>query len=208
MSGKPAPYWHKHDVDWVPTLQFGKNDYPPKLDHDANAERAERAKKRHQLAIEQQEREAAEKLRKLVESSLPVAQIDFSQPSTWIEEEGNRNEENEEAFSSDFAAIAVSEGEEIKPETVKDAECQTIKFDYMFQSSRYQAPNKDFFDTDDKVRFYTGLPSMEVLMVVFEHVSSHVTRQTQSLNRFQEFIILIIIICFEKRPCVLGPGAG
>ena len=38
----------------------------------------------------------------------------------------------------------------------------------MFQTSRYQAPNMDFFDTDDKVRFYTGLPSMEVREVVFE----------------------------------------
>ena len=39
------------------------------------------------------------------------------------------------------------------------------------------------------VRFYTGLPSMEILMVVCEHISwhlSHVTRQTQSLNRFQD----------------------
>ena len=115
-------------VDWVPTLQLGKNDYRLKLDHDANAKRAERAKKRQQLAIEQQEREAAEKRRKLVESSLPVTQIDFSQSSTSIEEEGNRNEENEEAFPSDLAAIVVSEGEEIEPETVKDAECQTIEF--------------------------------------------------------------------------------
>ena len=42
-----------------------------------------------------------------------------------LEEEGNRNEENEEAFSPDQADIAVTEGEEIKPNTVKDAECQT-----------------------------------------------------------------------------------
>lgn len=193
VSGKPAPYWHKHDVDWVRTLQLGKKNFRPKLDHDANAKRAVRAKKREQLAVERQEREAAEKRRKLVESSLPVAQIDFSQPSTSTEQEGNQNEANEEAFSSHLTTIAVSEGEEIEPETVyKDAECQTSEFDYMFQTSRYQAPNKDFFDTDDKVRFYTGLPSMELLMVVFEHVSSHVTRQTQSLNRFQEFIIVLM----------------
>ena len=56
----------------------------------------------------------------------------------------------------------------------------------MFQTSRYKAPNKDFCDTDDTVRFYTGL------MIVFEHVSSHVTRQTQWLNRFQEFIIVLM----------------
>ena len=35
----------------------------------------------------------------------------------------------------------------------------------MLQTSRYEAPNKDFFDTDDIVRIYTGLPSMEILMV-------------------------------------------
>ena len=62
----------------------------------------------------------------------------------------------------------------------------------MFQTNKYQAPNKDFFDTYDKIRFYTGLPSMEVLMVVFEHVSPHVTRQTQLLDRFQEFIIVLM----------------
>ena len=89
----------------------------------------------------------------------------------YSEDDGNRNEGNEETFSSDKAAIAVTEGEEIEPKTVKEAVCQTIEFDYMFQTSRYKAPKKDFFDTDDIVRFNTGLPSMEILMVVFEHVS-------------------------------------
>ena len=85
-------------------------------------------------------------------------------------------------------AIAVAEGE--GTETVKDAELQIIEFDYKPQTSRYQAPNKDSFDTNDKICFHTGLPSIEVLMLVFEHVSSHVTRQRQSLNRLQEFIIV------------------
>ena len=103
-----------------------------------------------------------------MESSLPaVSQIDFSQPITSTEEEGNRNKGNE-AISSDQSAIAVTEGEEIELKTVKDAEFQTIEFDYMFQTSRYQAPNKD---TNVIVCFYTGLPSMEILIVVFEHVS-------------------------------------
>ena len=86
-----------------------------------------------------------------MESSLPAAQIDFGQPSTSTEEERNRDKGNEETFCSDMTAIAVSEGEEIEPETAKDAECQTTEFDYMFQTSRYQAPNKDFFDTDDTI---------------------------------------------------------
>ena len=68
---------------------------------------------------------------------------------------------NKEVFSSDQAA----EVKEIEPKTVKDAQCHTSEFDQMLQTSRYEAPNKDFFDTDDIVRFYTGLPSMEILMV-------------------------------------------
>jgi len=50
VSGKPAPYWHKHDIDWVPTLQLAKKNYRAKLRHDANAERDERTKKRYELA--------------------------------------------------------------------------------------------------------------------------------------------------------------
>ena len=80
-----------------------------------------------------------------MKSSLPVPQIDISQPVTSTEEEGDRNKGDEEASSSDQSAIAVTEGEEIEQKTIKDAECQTIEFDYIFQRSRYQAPNKDHF---------------------------------------------------------------
>ena len=110
--------------------------------------------------------------RKLVESSLPVAQIDFSQPITSTEEEGNRNKGNEGAFSSDQSAIAVTEGEEIEPKTVKDAECQTIELTTCFRQADIKPRIRTFFDTDVIVGCYTGLPSMEILIVVFEHVSS------------------------------------
>ena len=42
------------------------------------------------------------------------------------------------------------------------------------------------------MRFYTGLPSYEVLLVIFEHVAPDVTRCTQSLDRFQEFVLLLM----------------
>ena len=57
VSGKPAPYWHKHDIDWVPTLQLAKKNYRAKLGHDANTERDERTKKRYKLSAVEQERE-------------------------------------------------------------------------------------------------------------------------------------------------------
>ena len=46
VSGKLAPFWQKHNVDWVPTLQLAKKKHRAKLDHDANDERDESAKKR------------------------------------------------------------------------------------------------------------------------------------------------------------------
>lgn len=45
------------------------------------------------------------------------------------------------------------------------------------------------FDTDEKVRFYTGLPSIEVLMKTFEHVAPSVNRKSLTLDKFQEFVI-------------------
>ena len=74
----------------------------------------------------------------------------------------------------------------------KEAGSQTEEFDYMFMPAGYQAPDQEYFDSGAKVRFYTGLPSYEVLMVVFEHVSSHVSRQTQNPSRFQEFVMVLI----------------
>ena len=98
-------------------------------------------------------------------------EADFSQPITLTEEEGSRNKGNKEAFSSDQSAIAVIEGEEIEPKTVKDAECQSLSLTTCFTQAYIKPRIRTFFDTDVIVRFYTGLPSMEILMVVFEHVS-------------------------------------
>ena len=201
MSGKRSPYWDKHNVDWVPTLEIRKKSYGREVDYEVRAKRQERAKKREEHAIKQQEHEAAEKRQKLSERSLPVAQIDLNQPITSTEEEKTGNED---AFSSDLTACDEgNESDEIRTKIIRDAkyqadtelkdlECQTTELEYMFQKSTYWAPDIDFFNSDEKVCFYTGLPSLEVLMVVFDHVASHVKRQTQSINRFQEFIIVLM----------------
>ena len=43
---------------------------------------------------------------------------------------------------------------------VMDAETQTEEFDYLLDATRsaYKASDKDIFDSDEKVQFYTGLP--------------------------------------------------
>ena len=74
-----------------------------------------------------------------MESSLPVAQIDFSQPITSTEEAGNRNKGNEEAFSSGQSAIAVTDGEEIEPKSVKAPSAKPSSL------TTCRAPDKDLF---------------------------------------------------------------
>ena len=189
----------------MPTLELRKKSYGHEIDYEARAEKQGRLKKREKYAIEQQECEVAEKCWKLSESSLPVAQIDFNQPSTSTEEEKTGNEGKEDAFLDDLMACDEgSESDEIRTKIMRDAECQadtewkdlecqTTKLEYMFQKSKHWAPDKDFFfNSDKKVCLYTGLPSLEVPTVVFDHVASHVKRQTQSLDRFQEFIIVLM----------------
>ena len=62
----------------------------------------------------------------------------------------------------------------------------------MFLKSGYTAPTQEYFDSSDKVRFYTGLPSYDVLLIVFEHVAPHVPRRAKVLDSFQEFVMVLI----------------
>ena len=181
-------------------LTWGTEDYSKEPDLQAEAARANRAKDRDQARqslLEQQQRkheaarERAAKRRKLNESGQQVSMIDFAASS------GEERLESE-SMTSEIPDFQVQEPPEKEATTQtegpeqNEAGSQTEEFDYMFMPAGYQAPDQEYFDSYAKVRFYTGLPSYEVLMVVFEHVSSHVSRQTQNLSRFQEFVMVLI----------------
>ena len=77
-------------------------------------------------------------------------------------------------------------------ETV-NAATQTSEFEYLFCATKTQPFTEDYFkDSDDKTRFYTGLPDFDVLMTTFNFVSPHVTRRTKTLSPFQEFVMALI----------------
>ena len=150
-----------------------------------------------QLLLEQRQREheaareQAAKRRKLNESGQQVSKIDFAASS------GEEILESE-SMTSEIPDFQVQEPLEKEATTQtegpeqNEAGNQTEEFDYMFRPAGYQAPDQEFFESDAKVRSYAGLPSYEVLMVVFEHVASHVSRQTQNLSRFREFVMVLI----------------
>ena len=220
VFGEPSPVWDQFHVDWVPTLNLGKKKYAEK-DFKQVAEKAERAKKRRQQAIERAELEAAEKRKCLNKSGLRIGEINFNdsgEPCSSVFEalsterlagQGQAEASTEvDNFSPNLEDSVATECKEVKSDvsteivdeniemnnesSSHDASCQTDEFGYMFHQRGYEAPTRYFFDSDDKVLFYTGLPSYEILMVVLEHVSPFVARKTLSLDHFQEFVMVLM----------------
>ena len=206
VSGKPAATWDKYNIDWAPTLNLGEKEYKEnerKEQQKAAEGRAERAKERRKRAIEQQEVEVAEKGKHLNLSGDRVADIHFTETSTStsteeVEEYASSAEttEVEPTEPSGGTIIATSDAETQTKESIvgptKDAETQSEGFDYMFYKQKYQAPDRKCFSSDDKVRFYTALPSYQVLVATLNHVVPHVSQRTQTLDPFQEFVMVLI----------------
>ena len=77
----------------------------------------------------------------------------------------------------------------------KDIGVQTDEFSYVFEPSPKQNRPFDgrfFCNDNDKVRFYTGLHSFQVLMKIFHFIEPHVKRHSMHLNKFQEFIMMLM----------------
>lgn len=66
------------------------------------------------------------------------------------------------------------------------------ELEYMFSGNGYQPPTEDCFNTEKKVCFHTGLPSTEIRLTVFDHISTSITQHSQTLSKFQEFIMVLI----------------
>ena len=203
VSGKPAQLWDKSNIDWVPTVNLGHTKNTNTIENmEASVARAERAKRRRQSAIEQQEHEVAEKRRALHDTGKPVSEINFVDEELSLQdvhEEVTDNlcqdfeaecyvqttmdtESGQDATKTEQATLVDAETQteefdnkeigqdatETEQVTMLDEETQTEEFDYLFQRpDRYSPPDIDFFDTDDKIRFYTGLPTKEILITTF-----------------------------------------
>ena len=207
VSGKPAATWDKHNIDWVPTLILGKKEYTEnewkEEKQRAEEERAEKAKERQKRTIKRQEVEVAEKRKDLNLSGNRVADIHFTETSTStstekVEESASIAQPTEMEPTETLCATssATSDAHTQTKESIigptKDAETQMEKFTYMFYRQKYQAPDREYFSSEEKVCFYTGWPSYQVLVATLNHVAPHVSRRTQTLDPFQEFVMVLI----------------
>ena len=83
------------------------------------------------------------------------------------------------------------------PEPLKNEETQIEEFAYMFYRPTYHALHGEYFRSDDKVRFYMGLPSYQILVATLSHVAPYVSQHSQTLDPYQEFIMILIKLCLN-----------
>ena len=90
--------------------------------------------------------------------------------------------------------------ENLIPDHLKNAASQTdLSSNYivlpepLHQNVRSSDFDEAFSSGDnDKVKFYTGLPSFEILQKVFSFVESHVDRRQALVSKFQEFCMVLV----------------
>ena len=104
------------------------------------------------------------------------------------------NEAGEQVSSICFTEEVEAEVENLA-ETSVDSSTQTEEFDYLVNTAPPPLRpfgEEEFRNDDKKVQFYTGVPSFDILNIVFHRIVPFVNRKSQLLTPFQEFIMTIM----------------
>lgn len=206
FQGRLQLYGDKHNIHWVPILNLVKRDYKgnerKEQNQTAAEERAERAEERRKRSIERQEVEVAEKRKHLNVSGDRVVDIHFTETSTSTsteEVEQDPGISNATEWSHQRPVVPRLVLQAMLKTTLKEAsqspqktpkhKPRSLNTCFIGQHIKLRT---EYFRSDDKVRFYTGLPSYQVLVATFNHVAPHVSRRTQALDPFQEFVLVLI----------------
>lgn len=185
VSGSTAKGWDKFNVDWVPTLFLGhKKKETGRTDQKKAAERSERARDRelnkrpaHEMKEKELQAERATKRQKINEPGQQIADVCFD-----VDENESEEMPNEKRIQTDEVACT-------------ETGTQTEEFDYLFSPPKHNDKPFDqceFAHNEDKVRFYTGLPSFDILNTVFLQVFPYAFRDSQNLTKFQEFAMTLM----------------
>lgn len=141
--------------------------------------RADRVKECRKRIIQQQETEVMKKRKELDQSGTVVQSIDFYGKSTECTSGANIGKPSCRTAHVDemevHRVLTFDRSTQMYlppvPEGYSNTEAQTEEFDYIFVKPGYTAPTQEYFDASGKVRFYTGLPSYDLLLIVVAHVA-------------------------------------
>ena len=185
------------NVDWVPTLNLGHSKVACSND-ELQMARGERAKERRKRQQERESMERAAKLAKLNENGDTIENIEFYFPSTLNDNIENTIERGDEhcdpvsEVTTKLVGLQIAESSTQRSKTVVcDTTRQTEEFDYMFKTAKRPFDRQDMLD-DDKVAFYTGLPTLKLLDALYGHIAPHITRRSLTLTNYQELVMVLM----------------
>ena len=192
VSGRAAKNWDRYNVDWVPTLRLGHSKKLGKDDARNVEQRAARAASRRKRRHDDCKHEVEEKMMK-EDDSLHIASI-FEIQDEPMPRKGDEIASNE-AADMDFTVDPVQFCQPAEETRFCDAETNTDELDYLFQAlaiKTEQFTQECFINDDAKVRFYTGLPSYDILQTTFDFVKPVVDGNLSTQQSFQQFILVLI----------------
>ena len=183
VSGRAAKPWDKFNVDWVPTLNVGHNKKTSRTDREQAAKRSERARERELV-----KKPAFAKREKELEAEREVKRSKLTEPGQQI------FDLNFDFSTEDSLETPTAKGTQTDTKLCVDTGTQSEEFDYLVSPPKIKPPfdQWEFKSDNEKVKFYTGLPSFHILNTVFLQVSPHVSRKSQNLTSFQEFIMTLM----------------
>ncbi|XP_036006874.1 uncharacterized protein LOC118567034 [Fundulus heteroclitus] len=183
VTGKPAALFDCDNPDWAPSLLLGHSKVKPAS--DLTASRKERVQQR---AHKRKLYDAAESLISLSKSFKPNKDLEISGveplPDT---DETLTAEPNSVACQTDISMSLIDDMQsELNRLTQENMELR-IKVE---ESTVCQ---RTFENDDGKVKFYTGLPSFTLLMLLFNYISDElICGPSSCLNKFQQMVLTLM----------------
>ncbi|KAK7010018.1 nuclease harbi1, partial [Biomphalaria glabrata] len=174
---KPAYVQMVNDPDWVPSLHLG---YDKKQDESRRYERLQQRKSKKATGT----------------ITLPSVQPSSKSGNTTSEEVSNlHTEEQETKSATKDTEKCIQTDLTVNFISVLENEVHTLAQDLIYAKSeieKYTFDEKYFKINEEKVKYYTGLPTFNLLKNVYVYLEPAITMTSRScLTKFQQFLIVV-----------------
>ena len=202
FPGVKAYLHDRANPSWLPTIDLGKKEAKTPAPNKVS----ERYNRASQRKLKKDVSEAASSL-----LSLKKRRIDFTDSATEKTYTSQNSTETIENFSSDCQQVHDEENynsqlpaESMCKSIQTDLTCERLKQTEADLRSRIMESKQSaavesriyqfqtYTEDPEKVPFYTGLPNLEVLTLVFSLVSEYMNSNSKTLSKEEEFLICIV----------------
>nr|XP_047146612.1 uncharacterized protein LOC101235303 [Hydra vulgaris] len=190
ITGKPASLFSQNDPDWVPSLNMGHNKF--KFEVEKPRERYLRHKNRSLLTSQNDSMSCINSITNLnpPEDSIVDFQIENFKSSDSIVSESVIIDCQNLVDASVQTDMTVKNINQIETEFIYK---NKLNYDLRANLVKLHVGTIEWFDTDSKVTFYTGLPNLKILCCLFNFLKPLITENENSvLSYFEEFSLTLM----------------